>query len=95
MGEGVTAAPIIVPSRTDEGTSYIHQQLNRTNTATHPPYYDYELGPWEELKPLYGSMGRQAENAFDRTKMRRLRSKGSLFTVVYRPSFLPGEYAIL
>ncbi|CAB4263419.1 unnamed protein product [Prunus armeniaca] len=40
MGEGVTAAPIIVPSRTDEGTSYIHQQLNRTNTATHPPYYE-------------------------------------------------------
>lgn len=33
MGEGVTAAPIIVPSRTDEGTSYIHQQLNWTNTA--------------------------------------------------------------
>lgn len=33
MGEGVTAAPIIVPSRTDEGTSYIHQQLNFTNTA--------------------------------------------------------------
>ncbi|CAB4293942.1 unnamed protein product [Prunus armeniaca] len=41
MGEGVTAAPIIVPSRTDEGTSYIHQQLNRTNTATHPPYYEF------------------------------------------------------